>query len=111
MVESCESAEAALQRLDTAHFDLLISDLRLPDINGLELIEQACQRSPGMRSILITAFGSPQIEEQARRLADAYVPKPFRLRDMIQLVRRILDDDGEGPNSDRTDRKQRTKTS
>ena len=89
-VESCGSAEEALERLDDGSFDLLISDWRLPGMNGLELIEMAHQRNPGIRSVLITAFGSPQVEEQARRLSDAYLPKPFRLRDMIETVRCVL---------------------
>jgi CheY-like chemotaxis protein len=89
-VEFCHSAEAALERLGDAHFDLLISDLRLPGMNGLELIERVRQFSPDTHSILITAFGSPQIEEQARRLANAYIAKPFRLLDIIQLAHRIL---------------------
>lgn len=91
-VESCESGEAAIQRLSHAHFDLLISDLRLPGISGLELIELARQRCPGIRSVLITAFGSSQVEERARQLTDAYLAKPFRLGEMIQVVRRILDE-------------------
>jgi DNA-binding NtrC family response regulator len=89
-VEVCDSAEAALERLGDTCFDLLISDFRLPGMNGLELIERVRQLSPGTRSILITGFGSPQIEEQARRLADAYITKPFHLGDIIQVVRRIL---------------------
>lgn len=111
IVECCESAEVALERLGHVHFDLLIADLRLPGINGLELIEQAHQRSPGICSILITAFGAPQVEERARRLADAYVPKPFRLRDMLQLVRRILKEDQQRPKLEQTDRGWLTKTS
>lgn len=110
MVESCESSEAALERLGNERFDLLISDLRLPGINGLELIEQARQRNPGMRSVLITAFGSPQVEEQARRLANAYVPKPFRLREMVKIVQRVLHEDQEGPQSEQTDWEKLTQT-
>jgi CheY-like chemotaxis protein len=91
-VESCESGETALEQIGHAHFDLLISDLRLPGMNGLELIELAHQLSPGIRSVLITAFGSPQVEERACRLADAYLHKPFRLRDMAQIVQFILND-------------------
>lgn len=91
-VESCESGEAALERLNHAHFDLLISDLRLPGMNGLELIESVHQHCPDMRSVLITAFGSPQIQERARHLTDAYVPKPFHLWDMIQIVQRVLNE-------------------
>jgi DNA-binding NtrC family response regulator len=61
-------------------------------MNGLELIESAHQLSPGIRSVLITAFGSPQVEERACCLADAYLSKPFRLRDMAQIVQFILND-------------------
>jgi CheY-like chemotaxis protein len=89
-VEICGSGETVLERLGDAHFDLLISDLRLPGMNGLELLELARQLSPDTRRILITASRSPQVEEQARHLANAYLLKPFRLRDIIQTVRRVL---------------------
>jgi two-component system response regulator (stage 0 sporulation protein F) len=89
-VETCGSAEAALERLRDAHFDLLIAALCLPDMSGLELVERTRQLSPDTRSILITAFGSPQIEEQALRLADAHIPKLFCLRDIIRVVHHIL---------------------
>jgi DNA-binding NtrC family response regulator len=90
-VESYASAEAALERLGQEHFDLVISDLRLPGMTGLDLIERAHQLSPGIHSVLITAFGSPQVEARARLLTDAYLPKPFRLRDMVRIVGCILD--------------------
>jgi len=90
VVTSSESAEMALEKLNQAKYDLLISDLRLPGMNGLDLIELVHQRFPGMPSVLITAFGSPEVEEQAGRLASAYLPKPFRLSDLIQTVHRIL---------------------
>lgn len=89
-VEVCDSGEAALERLRHGHFDLLISDLCLPGMDGLGLLESAHQISPETRRVLITAFGSPQVEERARHLADAYLPKPFRLQDMIRIVKRVL---------------------
>lgn len=91
-VETCDSGEAALERLRETHFDLLISDLRLPGMDGLELLECARRIRPETRSVLITAFGSPQVEERARQLAQAYLPKPFRLHDMIRIVQRVLDE-------------------
>jgi CheY-like chemotaxis protein len=89
-VEIRDSGEAALERLRGAHFDLLITDLRLPGMNGLAVLEHARQISPDTRSILITAFGSPLVEGRARQLANAYLPKPFHLHDLIQVVRRVL---------------------
>ncbi len=89
-VETCETGEDALERLFETSFNLLISDLRLPGINGLELLRRANQLRPALRSILITAYGSPEIEREARELANAYLPKPFRLHDLIRLVERVM---------------------
>lgn len=89
-VETCETGEDALERLYETSFNLLISDLRLPGINGLELLRRANQLRPALRSILITAYGSPEIEKEAQELANAYLPKPFRLHDLIRLVERVM---------------------
>ena len=89
-VEACESGEAALKRLHEKHFDLLISDLRLPGMDGLELLRRARMINPGMCTVLITAYGSPEIEERARDLADGYLAKPFRLQELIRLIERVL---------------------
>ena len=90
-VQTCTTAEQAQELLlDGEPFDLLITDLRLPGMSGLELLTWARQRCPQLRSILITAYGSPQVEEQVRDLADAYLPKPFRLNDLIRLARLTL---------------------
>ncbi|MFZ6029356.1 MAG: DUF5752 family protein [Chloroflexota bacterium] len=90
-VKTCPSGETALDLLKEQAFDLLITDLRLPGIDGLEILQWVHQNCPEIRSILITAYGSPQVEERARRIANAYLPKPFRLNDLIQLVQHVLE--------------------
>lgn len=89
-VEVCQSAEAALKRLHEAPFDLLISDLRLPGMDGLELLTRAQRVSPETRRVLITAYGGPEIEAKVSALAGTYLPKPFRLSDVIRLIERLL---------------------
>lgn len=89
-VEACSSGEAALKRLHEAAFELLITDLRLPGFDGLGLIQRARQVRPELRSLLITAYGSPEVEDQARQIVDAYLPKPFRLVELLRLVESIL---------------------
>ena len=90
-VTTCTSGEDALERLQADSYDLLITDLRLPGMDGLNLVTWARQNHPDTRSVLITAYGSPQVEERARRLVNAYLPKPFRLHDLIQIVHSILE--------------------
>jgi hypothetical protein len=88
--EVCGSGEEALRRLLETPIDLLITDLRLPGISGLTLLERTRHFSPATRSILITAYSSPEVEQQAQALADAYITKPFLLQDVLSQVERIL---------------------
>ncbi len=77
-VESCGSGEEALALLRETRFDLLITDLRMPGMNGFELLHKCQSIRPDLRRILITAYGSPYIEEKADQLGvDAYLAKPL----------------------------------
>ncbi len=89
-VKSCNSGESALDYVREESFDLLITDLRMPGLGGLELLQQLRQISPTTRSILITAYGSPEVERQAKSIADAYIPKPFSMKAFVQTVRQTL---------------------
>jgi DNA-binding NtrC family response regulator len=93
-VEVCPLADIALKRLRYERFDLIITDLRMPGTSGLELIRHVRQTSPGTRTMLITAFGSPEIEDQVRHLGAAYLRKPFGLQDFISAVQDVLADEG-----------------
>lgn len=90
-VEISPSANAALVRLKHEIFDMLITDLKMPGMSGLELIQHVHKIDPGMRAILITAFNSYSIEDQAHSLATAYVKKPFSLPRFITIVQDMLD--------------------
>ncbi len=90
-IESFGSGDEALARLRENHFDLLITDMRMPGMSGLELIAACREISPTTGSILITAFGSTEIETQSRRLAvDAYLTKPFSMRSFVQVVQNTM---------------------
>jgi len=91
LVQTCESGEDALSRFCETPFDLLITDLRMPGMNGLELIGKCREVSPGIKSILITAFGSSEVEEKAYQLeVDGYLAKPFSIRKLVRAVQVAL---------------------
>lgn len=95
-VEFSPSADQAVERLEQCkaeqeHFDLVITDLRMPGKRGgMDLIKYVRQTCPGTRTILITAFGSTEVEAQTQQLAAAYLRKPFTLQDFVSTVQGIL---------------------
>ncbi|MDY7041817.1 MAG: response regulator [Chloroflexota bacterium] len=94
-VISTDSAENALLELAASSFDLIVTDFRLPGLNGLQLIEHLRKSNPTTRTILITAYGSDEVEAAAYRLrARRYLSKPFRIEDFVHTVREVL---GENP--------------
>ncbi|MBW8010603.1 MAG: response regulator [Chloroflexi bacterium] len=91
----CESGEDALSRAANEKFDLVISDLRLPGIDGLEVIAQIVETSGNTRSILMTGYGSDEVKQRASKISDGYLPKPFDMLDLLVLVQRVIDKTGE----------------
>src|SRR5881394_1006731 len=81
-----------LARADSDSFNVVITDLRLPGLNGLELVRQLHAARPRLPIILITAFGTTQTAIEATKFgAYDYLLKPFNMPDMIALVRKAAD--------------------
>ncbi len=90
-VETACSGEEALALMAEQPFDLLITDLRMPGVDGLELLEQVRAHYPKTRLILMTAYGSARVEAEARRLeVYRYITKPFEVEELIEVARQAL---------------------
>ncbi len=90
-VSTARSGKQALEVLEKSEVNLLITDLRMPGISGLELIRRVRESSPQTRTILITAYGSDEVQVEARRLeVYRYVAKPFNVRDFTGVVDQAL---------------------
>ena len=90
----CETGEEAISKAENEKFDLVISDLRLPGLDGLEVIAQILETSGNTRSILMTGYGSDEVEQRASQITDGYLPKPFDMLDLLVLVQRVIDQSG-----------------
>jgi CheY-like chemotaxis protein len=91
IVEAAASGEEALEKIVAQPFNLVISDLRMPGIDGLELLERVKEQNPDTRLILMTAYGSDEVEAQARRLEIyQYITKPFHISDLVEAARDAL---------------------
>jgi len=84
-------AEQALQYLEIENYDAMLTDIAMPGLTGIELLERVQQRGFGTPVILISGKGS---EQDAARLIDlgafAYVTKPFNLDDVEQVVEQAI---------------------
>jgi len=86
----CQSGEEALQLLEHRSFDLVITDLKMPGIDGLQVIDEIHRRYAGLPVILITSFGNEDIALQALQQGAAnYIPKRSisdRLEESVKTV-------------------------
>ena len=91
-IQTFVDAEAALGALEKQPFDLLLTDLKMPDVDGVEVLRRAREAHPELPVILITAHASvPTAIEAMRAGAFDYVEKPFDNTELKTLVRRALD--------------------
>lgn len=88
-VDTAEKALAALQKSD---FDLLISDMKMPGIDGIELLQKSKEFKPELPIIFITAFGTIEKAVEAIKLgAYDYITKPFDTDDFLHTVNKALE--------------------
>jgi DNA-binding NtrC family response regulator len=91
-VQGWNEPQAALSALEAQPFDLLITDLKMPGIDGLEVMRRARKASPELQVILITAHATvPTAVSALREGAFDYVQKPFDNEELRALVRRALE--------------------
>jgi len=77
-VTTVETGEGAINRLRNEPMDVVVSDLRMPGLDGLQLLEWVHERKPETRFILLTGYGSEEVERKARELgAFGYLNKPI----------------------------------
>jgi DNA-binding NtrC family response regulator len=91
-VETAASGEQALPLLATGSFHVVITDLSMDGISGMQLLERARQVDPDLAVVMITAHGSETVAVQAMKLGAAdYLPKPFDNDELRVVVRRVMD--------------------
>ena len=78
-----ENGRVALERLNESHYDLVLTDLQMPEMGGIELLHELRQYHPGVDSIVMTAHATVETAREALKLgAFDYLPKPVK-REML----------------------------
>ena len=87
-----ENGREAIELLEREPFDLIVSDVRMPDVSGVEVIRTARAVNPSIIAIMMTAFGSRELIEEVERLGvNDYVEKPFNVEVVKFRIRKELD--------------------
>lgn len=90
-VEVQPNGAKALAAIPTARPDVVLTDLDMPEMNGLELVSAIRQQHPSIPVVLMTAHGSEEIAVQALQAgAASYIPKRVLERDLLSLLRQML---------------------
>lgn len=91
-VRTAENGKDALQQMEELPCDLIVSDVRMPDMDGIELLAAARETFPEICVVLMTAFGTIDTAREAFRLgADDFIQKPFQNDELRLIVQRALE--------------------
>src|SRR5881628_1473260 len=91
-VQQAGSGEEAIERLGDFAFDIIVSDLRLPGIDGSTLVESAVARYPDIIAVVITGFGTVKDAVEAiKRGAWDFVSKPFQIDELLHVLDAALE--------------------
>jgi DNA-binding NtrC family response regulator len=91
-VEQADSGEAAVARLSDFAFDIIITDLRLPGLDGSTLLEAAVKRYPDIIAIVVTGYGTVKDAVEAiKRGAWDFVNKPFQIDELLHVLESALE--------------------
>jgi two-component system cell cycle response regulator CpdR len=89
-VIAVERGTEALPLLQTEHFDLLLSDIVMPEMDGIELAQHCAEVSPATKVMFITGFAAVSLRASRDAPGAKVLSKPFHLRDLVLEVQRIF---------------------
>jgi DNA-binding NtrC family response regulator len=91
IVETAETAKKGIEESEKAFYNLALIDVRLPDMEGIELLSKLRSTKPKMRKIIVTGYPTLQNAVAAvNKGADAYVMKPFEVDKILETIREQL---------------------
>jgi two-component system cell cycle response regulator CpdR len=90
-VTAVDRGTAALPLVETEHFDLLLTDIVMPEMDGIELAQKAAEIAPAMRVMFITGFAAVTLRAGKAMPQARVLSKPFHLRDLVMEVDRLFE--------------------
>lgn len=91
-VDAVDRGTAAVPLLETRHYELLLSDIVMPEMDGIELAQRCNELSPQTKVMFITGFAAVTLKASREQPHAKVLSKPFHLRDLVLEVERVLED-------------------
>jgi two-component system cell cycle response regulator CpdR len=89
-VVAVDRGTEALPHLEREHFDLLLSDIVMPEMDGIELAQRCAEISPDTKVMFITGFAAVTLKASREAPQAKVLSKPFHLRDLVMEVQRVF---------------------
>ena len=90
-IDALETAEEGITALSRQRYDIIITDYRLPGMDGLKFLKRVQESNPDSFKILITAYGSREVISAAAELGvDEYIEKPFTTKTIEDALSRLI---------------------
>ena len=90
-ISEATNGKEALEMIQKEPFNLVLSDIRMPEMSGFDLVKLVKKHSQRIGFILMTGFSTIYSEGDVRKIgADDYLPKPLDLSDLLEKVERVL---------------------
>lgn len=87
-----QNGQEAIDKISAEDFDLLLSDIRMHPVNGMQILEHAGKVKPAMPVVMLTAYSSLETAATSLKLgAFDYLPKPFKVNELMDTINRAID--------------------
>lgn len=94
-VDTFTEGSSALRELEKKQFHIIITDLKMEGIDGMQVLEKIRNTNPEIKVIIITGYGKKATAQEALNMgAFAFLTKPFRIEELKQLIRKAVADSG-----------------
>jgi len=92
VVEVFEDSRLALRRLDERDFDIIVTDVRMEEVDGIQVLEHVLERSARTKVIVITGYATVEVAREAlAKGAFDFIAKPFKPDDLRQVIKKAAE--------------------
>jgi DNA-binding NtrC family response regulator len=93
VVEVFEDSRVALRRLDEKEFDIIVTDVRMEEVDGIQILEHVLERSARTKVIVITGYATVEVAREAlAKGAFDFIAKPFKPDDLRQVIKKAAEE-------------------